>query len=234
MSRAPTCPTPETLSALLDGDLSSAETASANGHLAGCSRCAQTLAELSSLVGAAGTLEALEPPPTLWRAVEGELERPGRWAWLTWRPFAAGAMVGVAGLALALFGLPAVRGRLAPEPSPTPAALAATAPDPLLDEAEAEFARAAADYERSIEKLRALLERAEKGWSPDERTRVAERLTRLDEAIARSRHFARQTPGDSAGNEQLFAAYQQKIAFLTATVHRGDEWRGDAWKRGRP
>ena len=26
-------------------------------------------------------------------------------------------------------------------------------------------------------------------------------------------------------NEQLFAAYQQKIAFLTAAVHRGGEWQ---------
>ena len=95
--------------------------------------------------------------------------------------------------------------------------------DPLLREAEAEFAQAAAAYERSIEKLRALLAREEARWSPQERTRMAERLGRLDDAIARSRELARRTPGDSAGNEQLFAAYQQKIAFLAAAVHRGGE-----------
>jgi hypothetical protein len=222
MSNTTTCLPLEKLSALLDGDLSPGETQVARGHLEGCAPCAAALGDLSALVGAAHTLEAPEPPPTLWRAVEGELERPGRWAWLTWRPFAAGALVGVVGLAVAVFGLPAARSRLA---APLRTELAAvTAADPLLDEAEAEFARAAADYERSIGKLRALLDRAEKGWSSAERTRVAERLTRLDEAIARSRAFARQTTGDSAGNEQLFAAYQQKIAFLTATVHRGDEW----------
>jgi hypothetical protein len=103
-------------------------------------------------------------------------------------------------------------------------ATAATPVDPLLEEAEAEFAHAAAAYERSIEKLRGLLDRAEQGWSPAERARTAERLARLDEAIDRSRDFARRTPGDSAGNEQLFAAYQQKIAFLAAAVHRGNEW----------
>ena len=47
---------------------------------------------------------------------------------------------------------------------------------------------------------------------------MAERLARLDETIARSREVAHRTPGDSAGNEQLFAAYQQKIAFLAAAV----------------
>ena len=54
---------------------------------------------------------------------------------------------------------------------------------------------------------------------------MAERLARLDETIARSRELARRTPGDSAGNEQLFAAYQQKIALLAAAVNRGGEAR---------
>ena len=108
-------------------------------------------------------------------------------------------------------------------PDVAPPAVAAF--DPLLDEAEREFAAAAAAYERSIAKLRDLLARAESRWSLGERTRTAERLERLDETIARSRELARRSPGDSAGNEQLFAAYQQKIAFLTAVVHRGGEWQ---------
>ena len=60
---------------------------------------------------------------------------------------------------------------------------------------------------------------------------MAERIGRLDEAIARSRELARRSPGDSAGNEQLFVAYQQKIAFLAAAVHRGGE-AGDWDKPG--
>ena len=62
---------------------------------------------------------------------------------------------------------------------------------------------------------------------------MAERLGRLDDVIARSRELARRTPGDSAGNEQLFAAYQQKIAFLAAAVHRGGE-EGEWDKAGAP
>ena len=35
------------------------------------------------------------------------------------------------------------------------------------------------------------------------------------------RAAARSTPGDSAGNEILFAAYRSKIDFLAEAVHRG-------------
>jgi PIN domain nuclease of toxin-antitoxin system len=99
--------------------------------------------------------------------------------------------------------------------------VAAASTDPLLNEAEAEFASAAAAYERSIEKLRGLLAREEPRWSPAERARCTERLAQLDDAIATSRELAHRSPGDTVGNEQLFAAYQQKIAFLAEAVHRG-------------
>ena len=118
------------------------------------------------------------------------------------------------------------RARIDGAGSPRRRPLAArVAPDPLLDEAEAELARAAAAYEQSIEKLRALLEREEPRWSPDERARCAERLAQLDEAIAHSRDLARRSPGDTLGNDQLFAAYRQKIDFLAEAVHRGGTFR---------
>jgi len=118
----------------------------------------------------------------------------------------------------------------APAAATPVAAAQPPAVDPLLQEAEAEFAQAAAAYERSIEKLRGLIAREEIRWSPEERARYAERLARLDDAIARSREAARQSPGDDEGNEQLFAAYQQKIAFLAAAVHRGGA-RGEGMPR---
>jgi Putative zinc-finger len=94
--------------------------------------------------------------------------------------------------------------------------------DPVLQEAETELELAAASYEHSIAKLRSLLARMEEPrWSPDARSRFLESLARIDEAIERSRAMARSTPGDSAGNEILFAAYRSKIDFLAAAVHRG-------------
>jgi hypothetical protein len=218
---------PQRLSAFVDGDLPAAELQVVRQHLEGCASCARRAAELGALARMARGLEAPEPPPTLWPAIEGALERQGgpTW-WLSWRPFGVGALAGAAVAALVAFGWHAR------EPAPGAASVAglgvvdaARGPsDPLLAEAEAEFARAAAVYEHSIEKLRGLLARQESRWSPDVRARYAERLARLDEAIVRSREAAHRSPADSAGNEQLFAAYQQKITFLAATVHRGGGW----------
>ena len=186
------------------------------------------------MVTATQALEAPEPPPTLWAAIEGGLERHERRSWLAWRPFSVGALAGAFAVVLLAAGLPALRARsggsVASLPAPAPEVAAAVVHDPLLYEAEAEFAQAAAAYERSIEKLRGLLAREEPRWSPEERSRYSERVERLDDAIARSRVLARRSPGDSAGNEQLLAAYQQKIAFLSAAVHRGGE--AGEWGKG--
>jgi hypothetical protein len=219
------------LSAFIDGDLRESAEASVRAHMAACASCARAAAELRAIVGAARSFDRPEPPPTLWPAIEGALARQeDGGGFLRWRTFAVGTLAGAAvALALAWTGtswLARESSRFA-SPVGSPLAdgvLAATreAPtDPLLEEAEAEFARAAAAYERSIEKLRALLARQEPRWSDDARAVYAGRLARLDEAIARSREMARRRPGDSAGNEMLFAAYQEKIQFLAAAVHRG-------------
>jgi hypothetical protein len=225
----------ERLSAFADGDLPAGELASVRQHLEVCVACAQRAEELGALARATRALEMPEPPPTLWPAIAGVLAREddgarareGRWGrWLSVRPFAVGALAGAAAVAAAI--------SLGARPAPvverdTPPAVEAARPalesapsrDPLVAEAEQEFASAAAVYERSIEKLRRLLVREEASWSPEMRARYDERLARLDGAIARCREEARRMPADTAGNEQLFAAYQQKIAFLAETVHRG-------------
>jgi hypothetical protein len=227
----------ERLSAFADGDLPASELASVRQHVDSCAACARRVEELGAMARAARALEVPEPPATLWPSVAGVLAREddgvlardrmlGRW--LSLRPFAIGALAGAAAVAALVVVAGARRdaavARAAAEPAvePPPAVpLAPAARDPLLAEAEQEFASAAAVYERSIEKLRRLLVREEATWSPEVRARYDERLARLDDAIARSREAARRAPGDSEGNEQLFAAYQQKIAFLAETVHRG-------------
>jgi len=222
----------ETLSAYLDGDLPLAEAGEVRAHLDGCAGCSGVVAQLGAMTGAARRIERPEPPPTLWMALEGALERHDRPWWRSLRLFGVGAMAGAAAVSIAALGLSwrahhpaATGGQSTAELAPPPAVAAQVAPDPLLDEAEAELARAAADYERSIEKLRSLLEREKPRWSPDERARCAERLAQLDEAIAHSRELARRSPGDSTGSDQLFAAYRQKIDFLAEAVHRGGTFR---------
>jgi hypothetical protein len=127
---------------------------------------------------------------------------------------------GRAGASAALPAGGAARANVSTTGAPEAGAVVA-AVDPLLAEAEQEFRRAADAYERSIGKLRTLLAREQSRWSVEERVRYADRLARLDEAINRSRETARRLPGDAAGNEILFAAYQKKIEFLAAAVHRG-------------
>jgi hypothetical protein len=228
MSSACKAYTTERLSAFVDGELPTGESAAVRAHASSCPACTAALADLRALVAGTRALDAPEPPPTLWSSIEGALDRRGPFAWLSisnWRPFTVGALAGAVAVVAVLAARPLLHGGPSrPLESPPPEAVAAASvTDPLLREAETEFAEAAAAYERSIEKLRALLEREEARWSPHERVRMAERLGRLDDAIARSRDLARRSPADSAGNEQLFAAYQQKIAFLAAAVHRGGE-----------
>ncbi len=228
----------ETLSAFADGDLAPAEAARVRAHLGSCPACAAAAGQLGALAAAARGLDRPEPPPTLWLAVEGALEKHERPWWMALRIFGVGALAGAAAVSIAALGLASWRTHRAEQARAgvsgtgstaeiaAPVAVAARiAPDPLLDEAEAELARAAAAYEQSIEKLRALLEREEPRWSPEERARCAERLAQLDEAIVHSRDLARRSPGDTLGSDQLFAAYRQKIEFLAEAVHRGGTFR---------
>ena len=210
------------LSAYLDGDMKPQAAELVRAHLDGCAACTRAADELRAIVAGARALERPEPPPTLWPAIEGALaEREAPlldWRRIFVRGFAFGGLAGAAVMILLVVGLGPLGHRLwssrsevaapaiaAGDPLATQAPPAAI--DPMLQEAENELQTAARSYERSIAKLRALLARMEEPrWSPDARSRFRERLASLDEAIERSRAAARSTPGDSAGNEILFAA----------------------------
>jgi len=221
-----TCAQPgETLSAFVDGDLSAAEAQAVRAHLASCPQCTVSIGQLTAMVTAARGFERPEPPPSLWPAVEGAMARHERPWWLSLRLFGSGALAGAVAVSVVALGLASWRSHRATAIVVAPVVSVAASTDPLLNEAEAEFASAAAAYERSIEKLRGLLEHEEPRWSPAERARCAERLAQLDDAIATSRELAHRSRGDTVGNEQLFAAYQQKITFLAEAVHRGGTFR---------
>jgi len=223
-SSRPCAQSAETLSAFVDGDLSTAEAQAVRAHLTTCPQCTVSIGQLTAMVAAARGLERPEPPPSLWPAVEGAMARHERPWWMSLRLFGSGALAGAVAVSVVALGLASWRTHRATAVVVAPVATVASA-DPLVMEAEAEFASAAAAYERSIEKLRGLLEREEPRWSPAERARCTERLAQLDDAIATSRELAHRSPGDTVGNEHLFAAYQQKITFLAEAVHRGGTFR---------
>lgn len=69
-----TDPWTERLSSYLDEELAPADRARLEAHLAGCARCARTLAELRSVVQRAARLEDEPPAADLWPAIAARLE----------------------------------------------------------------------------------------------------------------------------------------------------------------
>lgn len=234
-------PAVEYLSAYLAGDVSERDAVAVRRHLAGCVVCGQVLDELGRQTQALGALDRPEPPVTMWAAIEGACEAPSPRAARTarahgaWRMLVSGGCgLGLGAVAVTVFflwgplggrwvgpgGASSVVGAVPVAASLSPEG-PAEAVDPLLAEAESEFRRAARDYQTAAGRLRAILDREQLQWDTVQRARVAERLARLDEAVAHSQALARREPGDGARAEMLFAAYQRQIDFLAEVVHRG-------------
>lgn len=66
----------ERLAAYMEGDLSPAEQAAADEHLADCAPCAEVLAELRAIASQAATMPALEPSRDLWSGIESRIATP--------------------------------------------------------------------------------------------------------------------------------------------------------------
>lgn len=66
----------ERLAAYMEGDLSPAEQAAAEQHLADCAPCAEVLAELRAIASQAATMPALEPSRDLWSGIESRIATP--------------------------------------------------------------------------------------------------------------------------------------------------------------
>lgn len=213
--------TVERLSAWASGELNERDAAAARAHVEACPDCAEVVAGLRAQVAALHDLGRPEPPATLWPTIAGALERDEgrRWSWPSW---VFGALAG-ASVAACVVWLALGRGGVGTRDGGPAAGEAAASPeaDPMLIEAEHELDRAAASYAEAAARLRVILDHEQARWAPERRARVAERLARLDEAIAQSREVADRDPADSLGAELLFSAYQKQIDFLAEAVHRG-------------
>jgi hypothetical protein len=220
-------PAAQVWSAYLDGDKGEREMARLRAHAAACETCRQVIDELRTSIGAARSLDRPEPPITLWPAIEGQLVEHEQ-VWWRLRPFALGGLAGGL-LAMGCMSLLWWKTSGASSGAPSSAPVAATSSmaetaeprDPLLGEAEREVAAAAATYERSIAKVRRLLDRQTSSWDPEWRARTSDRLARLDEAIAVSQRALNAGQVDTGSHEILFAAYQRKLDFLADVVNRG-------------
>jgi hypothetical protein len=227
----------ERLSAWNSGELVARDAAVVRAHIDDCASCAAVAESLRVQVVATRSLALPEPPLTLWPAIAGALEKSERRtsSWLSWRSTLLGALAGAAVVAVTVWGIAWRGGRSAGvgELAAAPGASSPTArivDDPLLAEAERELGRAAASYEQAVDRLRKILEREQTMWDPETRTRIGERLARLDEAVVHSRDVARRDPSDSSGAEMLFSAYRRQIDFLAEAVHRGTPASGEGFR----
>ena len=66
----------ERLAAYLEGDLTPADQATAEQHLAECASCAEVLAELRAIASEAATLPLLAPSRDLWSGIEARISTP--------------------------------------------------------------------------------------------------------------------------------------------------------------
>lgn len=117
------------LSEYLDGDLVAAERAALDAHLAGCSECTQTLAELRAVTVRATRLEVTESVPDLWPGIaarigadgaRGELGERTRRAWRDRLWTFTLPQLAAAGFLLALLSGATVWMALNSRPSPAP------------------------------------------------------------------------------------------------------------------
>jgi predicted Zn-dependent protease len=215
---------PERLSEWLAGDMNDRDAAVVRAHVDGCPACGDVAGELRSQGASLRELTRPEPPPTLWPTIAGALESEESrgWSWPSWLFGAlAGATVAACVAWLLVGGRELLGHGGALRAGETGAQAAQAGNDPLLAEAERELDRAASSYADAARRLRAILDHEQVLWAPETRARVADRLARLDEAIVHSRAAVDRDPGDSAGAEMLFSAYQRQIDFLAEAVHRG-------------
>ena len=206
------------LSDYIDDELTPAERAALEAHLASCAECTVTLDELRQVVERARTLPARPPAVDLWTGIEPRLERSA-----SVRPFQARTIARrfsftvpqlvAAGLALMVMSgggvwvlqhggratdLPPVAANTEPVNPVAPAAFAD--PDPRYDEA-------IADLEQALDAGRADLD-------PGTIKILEANLDAIDKAIDQSRRALAADPANVYLNSHLADARQRKLALL--------------------
>lgn len=229
--------------AYIDGDLDDRRSSAVRGHLRVCADCERAIADEAALRDAAANLEPLDPPASMWSAIERRLEvaeiedsRRSR-LWLWWqaaRPHLLYAGVGVAAVLAAAIWLGG--GREGAAPAGTPPEVAATEPvheqraefapdvdDSGVDDADQtqleramrELSKADEHYLSAITELRTMAEEERATWSSDQAARYDKRVAEFEQVTVEHRkRLAHDESGDPATRDALFALYQAEIEFL--------------------
>jgi hypothetical protein len=212
------------LSEYVDGEIDGAERRAFEAHLAECSDCRDTLAELKRVTLRASALTDREPAADLWPGIARRIglgasvaevrsprRAPRRWSFTLPQLAAAGlllAATGAGGLWLAQRSLPLRGPEVVQQPPPPPPAgtedsrfrLVRSGGDDVYD-------RAIADLERVLAENRSRLDTAT--------VRVLEESLRtIDRALARARGALAQDPSDTYLNAHLAETMRRKLDLL--------------------
>lgn len=225
------------LTAYLDGELEGDRGSVVRGHLRECEGCRRVAGDEAALRDGLRTLEPLDPPPSLWAAVQAQLavaevadaRRPAwRRAALRWAPaaprFAVGTLLAVAAVSVLWWRSQRIARQDEPQPrpvaavTPSPAALptepprtATLASDDVTADLAAEAARMTSTYAQAADELLALATDARGQWSDDRKAGFDIHVTSLRGAI------------DQAKEGRLRQrAWRELIRYLQGAVVRDD------------
>jgi anti-sigma factor RsiW len=212
------------LSDYIDGELTPADRAALETHLAGCGDCANALAELRAVTARAAALPPRPPHADLWPGIESRIDVPP--AIVAFRPRAVRRLsftvpqFVAASLALALVSGGGVwilnHGGRATSAPPVAAAVAspgvlpASFADPHYDEA-------IADLQQALQEGRAQLD-------PETVKILEANLDTIDKAIDQCRQALASDPGNLYLHNHLNDARQRKLTLLrraAAMVNKG-------------
>lgn len=196
------------LSPYLDGDLPASRVSEVRTHLLTCSRCQETLRQLSALVTESQELASAAPSSDLWPSIQRrvllptspERARSERPAPLTaWRPRIAWALV-LASIVLTLFFLKShllMPGRTR-APSPNQAQ--------LMADAKADIELARRHYENSAAALEQIVAHRSNELDLDRALLYRDKLAQLEDVIAECSSALEKNTYDPRAHRALFDA----------------------------
>lgn len=231
----------ERLAAYLEGDLTPAEQAEADRHLAECASCRETLAELRAISSEAATMPRLTPSRDLWAGIEARISTPvtalgGASAAVRrapprqWR-YAMAAAALIAATAGTTYFFVARSGTTAPQVAArtavpahnvavaTPAPLVIAAPTPPANAIVVSYRQkkelsAARVYDNEITLLDSLVRTRRESLDPKTVAVIENNLTIIDKAISESRAALARDPKSPMLSNQLDNVLGSKVELL--------------------
>ena len=209
------------LSEYIDDELSADERRALEAHLAGCTECAATLAELRDIVERASTIGPRPPQADLWPGISGRIlsartRQPRRFSFTLAQLAAAAVLLIALSSAVAWQSARGFRhvdtvplARTTQEPA-TPVPTDEAAGDLLVRPvslADAQYDAAVADLEQALAKGRGRLDKATISI-------VEENLSIIDQAIAQAREALASDPANSYLSSHLVEARRKKLDLL--------------------